>query len=70
MYEVAVACVDADVGDAALIRVLEEDQIAGFQLGFVDGLTVVVLIGCCAGKVDAACSKDIPYEARAVESRS
>ena len=51
--EFAVADIDAHVGDAVLVGVLEEDQVAGAQVALADRLAGVVLLHSGAGKLDS-----------------
>jgi len=68
--KIAVAGVDADVGDAAAVGVLEEDQVAGGQVGFVYGFAVVELVACGAWQLYSAGAENVADEAGTVEARA
>jgi hypothetical protein len=67
-HEAAIAGIDADVRDARLVGVLEEDQIAFPQIGAIHRLPGARLVGRHARQAGAGRLLDGPlHQARAVE---
>ena len=71
MDKFAAADIDADMGNAALVGVLEKDKIAGLELPACDFIAMIVLLSRGSRQRDAArCAEDVADKAGAVEARS
>src|SRR5581483_7664296 len=68
MDEETVTDIDADVGDAPLIGVLEEYQVAGLQILRLYPLAHLVLRARHAGQIEAPFGIDALHQAGAVEA--